>query len=76
VASLLAGVSRHRSSKFVAASVNGRIVWTAAYLGLGYAIGASLDAATGFLGNLSGLLVCVVVLAVAGLTIATSTVAP
>ncbi len=50
-------------------------MWTAAYLGLGYAIGASLDAATGFLGNLSGLLVCVVVLAVAGLTIATS-VAP
>ena len=67
VASLLAGVSRYRLSKFVAVAVVGRLMWTAAYLGLGYVIGADLDAATGFLGNLSGFLLCAIVLVVAGL---------
>lgn len=67
VASLLAGVSRYRLSKFVAVAVVGRLIWTAAYLGLGYVIGADLDAATGFLGNLSGFLLSGIVLTVAGL---------
>ncbi len=67
VASLLAGASHYRLAKFVAVAVVGRVVWTAAYLGLGYIIGADLDAATGFLGNLSGLLLCGMVLVVAGL---------
>ena len=70
VASLLAGVSHYRVSKFIAVSTAGRVVWTAAYLGLGYAIGADLDAATGFLANLTGFLLCAIVLVVAG-TVAT-----
>lgn len=67
VASVLAGVSHYRLSKFVAASFAGRVVWTSAYLGLGYAIGADLDAATGFLGNLTGFLLSAIVLLVAAL---------
>jgi len=70
VASLLAGVSHYRVSKFIVVSTAGRVVWTAAYLGLGYAIGADLDAATGFLANLTGFLLCAIVLVVAG-TVAT-----
>ena len=57
-ANLLAGVSRYRLSKFIAVAVVGRMLWTAAYVGLGYVIGADLEAATGFLGNLSGFLIC------------------
>jgi membrane protein DedA with SNARE-associated domain len=68
VASLLAGVSRYRLTNFVAVSAVGRLVWTAAYLGLGYMIGADLDAATGFLTNLTGFLLCAIVLVVAGMT--------
>jgi membrane protein DedA with SNARE-associated domain len=70
VASVLAGVSRYRLSKFIAISTAGRVVWTAAYLGLGYVIGADLDAATGFLTNITGFLLCLVVLVVAGLVAA------
>jgi len=55
-ANLLAGVSRYRFSKFVAVALVGRVLWSAAYLGLGYAIGSNFEAATGFLGNLSGFL--------------------
>jgi len=62
VASLLAGVSRYRLTKFFAIAVVGRVMWTSAYLGLGYAIGADLEAAAGFLTNLSGLLVMLVLL--------------
>jgi membrane protein DedA with SNARE-associated domain len=69
VASLLAGVSRFPLGQFIVVSTAGRAVWTAAYLGLGYSIGADLDAATGFLSNLTGLLLCAIVLVVAGLTV-------
>jgi membrane protein DedA with SNARE-associated domain len=55
-ANLLAGVSRYRFSKFAAVALVGRALWGAAYLGLGYAIGSDFEAATGFLGNLSGFL--------------------
>jgi membrane-associated protein len=58
VASLLAGVSRYRVSKFLSVAVMGRMLWSAAYLGLGYVIGTDFEAATGFLGNLSGFLIC------------------
>ena len=37
-------------------------MWTSAYLGLGYVIGTDLEAAAGFLTNLSGLLVMLVLL--------------
>ena len=67
VASLLTGMSRYRLSKFLAIALTGRVIWTAAYLGLGYSIGADWEAATGFLTNLSGLIVALVILAGSGL---------
>jgi membrane protein DedA with SNARE-associated domain len=67
VASLLAGMSRFGLSKFLAIAVAGRVVWAAAYLDLGYAIGADLEAAAGFLTNLSILLLTLMVLAASGL---------
>jgi membrane protein DedA with SNARE-associated domain len=53
VLNLAAGASRYPLSAFLAFTVVGRILWTSAYLGLGYAVGASLEAAAGFLANLS-----------------------
>ncbi|MBI4273752.1 MAG: DedA family protein [Rhizobiales bacterium] len=56
VASLLAGMARYRLSKFLAIALVGRLLWTAAYLGLGYGIGADWAAAITFLTNLSVLI--------------------
>jgi membrane protein DedA with SNARE-associated domain len=66
VASLLAGMSRYRLSKFLAIAFIGRVIWTAGYLGLGYGIGADWEAATVFLTNLSGLILSLILLAIAG----------
>jgi undecaprenyl-diphosphatase len=66
VASLLAGLSRYPLGKYVALTVIGRMAWTIAYLGLGYAVGTDLEAASGFLTNLSGLLLCSVFLLASG----------
>jgi membrane protein DedA with SNARE-associated domain len=66
VASLLAGITRYRLSKFLAIALVGRLIWTAAYLGLGYGIGSDWQAATGFLTNLSVLVLSMMVLLVAG----------
>jgi membrane protein DedA with SNARE-associated domain len=63
VVSLLAGAAHYHLSEFIALTVLGRLIWTSAYLGLGYAIGADLEAAAGFLTNLSGLIVSLAVLA-------------
>lgn len=63
VVSVLAGAGRYRLSVFLAWTVIGRVVWTAAYLALGYGIGADLQAAAGFLTNLTGLLLSLTVLA-------------
>lgn len=63
VASLMAGLSRFRLSKFVMVAIAGRMLWTVAYLGLGYAIGSDLDAAASFLKNLSLLIVSAVIFA-------------
>jgi membrane protein DedA with SNARE-associated domain len=52
-ASLLAGVSHYRLSKFLSVTVAGRVLWASAYLGLGYIIGTDLEAASAFLTNLS-----------------------
>lgn len=71
-ANLLAGVSRYPLSRFFMATLVGRLAWTAAYLGLGYLIGADLDAATGFLTNLSVFLLLVILVMGAGLTAALS----
>ena len=56
VVSLLAGVSRYRLLEFLLYAVVGRLLWTSAYMGLGYAVGSDLEAAAGFLTNLSGFL--------------------
>jgi membrane protein DedA with SNARE-associated domain len=66
VLNLLAGAGRYRLSAFLAYTVVGRILWTSAYLGLGYAVGASLEAAAGFLTNLSLLFVSLAVLVASG----------
>jgi len=69
VLSLLAGAGRYRLDAFVAFTVAGRILWTAAYLGLGYAAGSDLEAAAGFLTNVSVFLVSSAVLAAAALAL-------
>jgi membrane protein DedA with SNARE-associated domain len=66
VASLLAGMTRYRLSKFLAIALVGRLIWTAAYLGLGYGIGSDWQAATAFLTNLSVLLLLLVLLIASG----------
>ena len=66
VASVLAGASRYALAPYFAFTVAGRLMWTTAYLGLGYAVGADLHAATDFLANLSGLLIALAVLAASG----------
>lgn len=66
VLNLLAGASRYRMSAFLAFTVAGRILWTSAYLSLGYAIGASLEAAAGFLADLSILFVSLAALLALG----------
>jgi membrane protein DedA with SNARE-associated domain len=66
VASLLAGLSHYRLSKFLAIAFVGRLIWTAGYLRLGYGIGADWKAATGFLTNLSVLLLLLMVLIASG----------
>jgi membrane protein DedA with SNARE-associated domain len=66
VASVLAGASRYALAPYFAFTVAGRLMWTSAYLGLGYAVGADLQAATDFLANLSGLLIALALLAVSG----------
>ncbi|MBI3041797.1 MAG: DedA family protein [Betaproteobacteria bacterium] len=57
VVSLLAGVGRYRLLEFMMYAIVGRVLWTTAYVGLGYAVGSDLDAAAGFLQNLTGFLV-------------------
>ena len=67
VANLFAGMSRYGMTRFLLVATAGRVVWTAAYLGLGYGIGSDWQAATGFLTNLSFLLLALVVVAGSGL---------
>ncbi len=67
VASLLAGIAHYRLARYLSVAIAGRLLWTAAYLGLGYAVGSDLEAAAGFLTNLSLLLLCATVLAASGL---------
>lgn len=70
VLSLLAGVARYPLSVFLLLDAVGRVIWTSAYFALGYTIGGNFDAATGFLTNVSVLLLCLVVLAGSGLVAA------
>jgi membrane-associated protein len=60
---LVAGASRYRLAGFVAFAIAGRLIWTSAYLGLGYGASAGLDHAAGFLTSLSGFLIALAALA-------------
>jgi membrane protein DedA with SNARE-associated domain len=67
IVSLLAGLHRYRIFPFLTFDILGRIIWTVAYLGLGYALGGSIEAATDFLRNVTGLLLSLSVLAISAL---------
>jgi membrane protein DedA with SNARE-associated domain len=73
---LLAGAAGYPLSRFLALTVLGRLIWTSAYLGLGYGVGSDPEAATGFLANLSGLLISLAVLAASWLTASGRTLVP
>ncbi|MCK5445648.1 MAG: DedA family protein, partial [Rhodospirillaceae bacterium] len=61
IASILAGAGRYRLDLFLTYSVIGRLLWTASYFGLGYAVGSDFEIASGFLGYLSLLLISITV---------------
>jgi membrane protein DedA with SNARE-associated domain len=63
---LIAGISHYPVSTFFFFVLLGRILWTSAYVGLGYAIGGSLESATSFLAALTGLLLSLIVATAAG----------
>jgi membrane protein DedA with SNARE-associated domain len=63
IVSLLAGLHRYRLYAFLTFDLLGRVMWTAAYMGLGYTLAGSLDAATEFLKNVTGLLLSLSALA-------------
>jgi membrane protein DedA with SNARE-associated domain len=60
---LLAGASRYRLRVFLPVAIVGRLVWTLAYLGLGYGFGVVLEASADFLSSLSVFLVALAALA-------------
>jgi membrane-associated protein len=66
---VFAGGARYRLDRFLLFVVVGRLVWAAAYLGLGYAAGADLEAASGFLANVSLALVCLAIVLGTGLAL-------
>ncbi|MBI4526061.1 MAG: VTT domain-containing protein [Deltaproteobacteria bacterium] len=66
---LLAGASRYRLRVFLLFSIVGRMIWTSAYLGLGYGFGIAIEAAADFPNSLSGFLASLVVLAALGFII-------
>ena len=57
---------RYGFARFLSFAAVGRLIWTSAYLGLGYGVGSNIEAASQFLGNLSGLIIALGVLVVAG----------
>jgi membrane protein DedA with SNARE-associated domain len=63
--SLVAGAGRYPVAAFAAYGVVGRIAWTSAYAGLGYAAASGLEfePAADFLGNLTGLLIALALVA-------------
>ena len=66
VVSLVAGVAHYRLSSYLAVAAIARLVWAGAYVGLGYAVGSDLEAAAGFLTNLSLLLASAALLTASG----------
>ena len=67
IVSLLAGLHRYRVRSFIGFALLGRVIWTVAYMGLGYALGGSIEAATEFLKNLTALLLSLSIFTVAAL---------
>lgn len=61
---LLAGASRYRMRWFLPYDAAGRALWTAIYVGVGYAFNESVEEAAAFLGDLSGLVGSLTVAAV------------
>jgi membrane protein DedA with SNARE-associated domain len=66
---VLAGAGRYSLHRFLPLDVVGRVIWTSAYLGLGYSLGVGVEAAADFLSSLSGLLISLAVLAGLGLLV-------
>jgi membrane protein DedA with SNARE-associated domain len=66
---LLAGASRYRLRLFLPFAILGRLIWSSAYLSLGYVFGVAIEAAADFTSSLSGLLVSLLILAALGLMI-------
>jgi membrane-associated protein len=63
---LLAGAGGYRLRVFLLFSIVGRMIWTSAYLELGYGFGVAIEAAADFPNSLSALLVSLVILAALG----------
>ncbi len=66
---LVAGAARYRVDYFLLFAIVGRLLWTGAYLSLGYAAGSDLEAASGFLANVSLLLICLALVLVTGVAL-------
>jgi membrane protein DedA with SNARE-associated domain len=60
---LLAGASRYALRVFLPFAIVGRLIWTSAYLGLGYGFGVVFEASPDFLSSLSMLLAALAALA-------------
>jgi membrane protein DedA with SNARE-associated domain len=60
---VLAGAGRYSLRRFLPLDVVGRVIWTSAYLGLGYSLGVGIEAAADFLSSSSGLLISLTALA-------------
>ncbi len=76
VVSLFAGVNRYSFVSFVGFAILGRVIWTAAYLGLGIGVGNDIEAASGFLANLTGFLLSLAILVAAAVVAGRSAPAP
>jgi membrane protein DedA with SNARE-associated domain len=66
LASLVAGIGRYSFEAFIGFAILGRVLWTIAYLSLGYVIGNNVEAAGTFLGHITGLVLSVGVIAILG----------
>ncbi len=62
-------MSRYRFGAFMVFAILGRLLWSSAYLGLGYFAGGGLEPAADFLGSLTGFLVSLALLIGLGVTI-------
>lgn len=70
VMSLLAGVSGYGFTGFMAFAIAGRVIWTSAYLGMGFGVAGDVEAASTFLANLSGLVLGMAAMTASGLVLA------